>query len=59
MNDRNERAQGKQCRFLDFESTWPDCAVAVGEPHAYDEYDGGCGVARCLVTGLQRVCCRA
>lgn len=57
MNDNNENAQGKQFRLLDFEATCPDCAVAVGEPHEYDEYDGGCDVARCLVTGLQRLMC--
>lgn len=30
----------------------PDCHVQVGEPHA-----GGCDVARCLATGLQRLTC--
>jgi hypothetical protein len=36
-----------------------DCAVAVGEAHVYDEYDGGCAVAQCLVTGLQQLMCEA
>lgn len=31
----------------------PDCAVPTGAPHA-----AGCDVARCLVTGLQRLSCR-
>ncbi|GGS59751.1 hypothetical protein GCM10010171_63410 [Actinokineospora fastidiosa] len=35
----------------------PDCDVQVGEAHEYDEYDGGCDVARCLVTGHQRLMC--
>jgi len=57
MNDNNESTQDKQFRVLDFEPNCPDCAVAVGKPHEYDEYDGGCDVARCLVTGLQRLMC--
>lgn len=32
----------------------PDCAAPAGEAH-----DAGCDVARCLVTGLQRLGCRA
>jgi hypothetical protein len=55
MNNHDESAQGKQFRLLDSEATCPDCAV--GEAHEYDEYDGGCDVARCLVTGLQRPMC--
>ncbi|MBW4717355.1 hypothetical protein KZQ38_09260 [Saccharothrix sp. SC076] len=35
----------------------PDCGVAVGEAHEYDEYDGGCDIARCLATGHQRLMC--
>ncbi|MGE5829738.1 MAG: hypothetical protein ACM30G_15460 [Micromonosporaceae bacterium] len=31
----------------------PDCAVGVGQEHR-----AGCDVARCLVTGLQRLRCR-
>lgn len=56
-NDNNESAHGEQPRLLGFEATCPDCAVAVGEPHVYDECDGGCDVARCLDTGLQRLLC--
>lgn len=58
MNDDNrQNTQGAEFRVLDFEPTCPDCAVAVGEAHIYDECDGGCDVARCLVTGLQRLMC--
>ncbi|NUT99182.1 MAG: hypothetical protein HOY78_44975 [Saccharothrix sp.] len=38
-------------------SKCPDCGVAVGQPHVVDEIDGGCDIARCLVTGLQRLMC--
>lgn len=44
-------------RVLDFEPRCPDCAVAVGELHVYDENDGGCDVG--TVTGLQRLMCDA
>lgn len=60
MNENTENsAQRKEFRVLDFEQTCPDCGVGVGEAHVYDEVDGGCDVARCLVTGLQRLMCDA
>jgi hypothetical protein len=43
--------------LIDYQERCPDCAVAVGQPHIQDEVDGGCDVARCLVTGLQRLMC--
>jgi len=42
-----------------FEPYCPDCGVGVGSQHIYDEYDGGCDVARCLVSGWQRLMCDA
>jgi hypothetical protein len=64
MNDNTDNTENavhrKGFRVLDFEQTCPDCGVAVGEAHIYDEVDGGgCDVARCLVTGLQRIGCDA
>jgi hypothetical protein len=43
--------------LLDFQDRCPDCDAAVGEAHIYDEVNGGCDVARCLMTGLQRLTC--
>ncbi len=58
MSDDSENtAQRDEFPALDFQDRCPDCAVAVGEAHIYDEVDGGCDVARCLVTGLQRLMC--
>lgn len=48
-----------QRRLIDFEPNCPDCGVEVGEAHIVDPVDGGCDVARCLVTGLQRLMCDA
>ncbi|MCU1680207.1 MAG: hypothetical protein JWQ81_946 [Amycolatopsis sp.] len=56
--DNQPSAENKVSRLLDFQERCPDCAVAVGEAHPGDEYDG-CDVARCLVTGLQRLSCEA
>jgi hypothetical protein len=49
--------QRNEFRVLDFQDRCPDCDVAVGEPHIDNGVDGGCDVARCLVTGLQRLTC--
>lgn len=59
MNDSNTEnlAQPEPLRVIDYEDRCPDCDVAVGEAHIDDEVDGGCDVARCLVTGLQRLMC--
>lgn len=43
-------------RILGFEATCLDCDATVGEPHVHDE-NGGRDIARCLVTGLQRLMC--
>ncbi len=43
--------------LMDFRDRCPDCDVGVGGEHEYDEYDGGCDVAQCLVTGRQRLMC--
>lgn len=50
-------AQDKVFRILDYEATCPDCGVSVGEEHIVDPYDGGCDIAICLMTGLQRLMC--
>ncbi|MGW5053967.1 hypothetical protein [Actinokineospora sp. NPDC004072] len=42
--------------LMDYREQCPDCDVAVGEPHLSDEYNG-CDIARCLVTGHQRLMC--
>lgn len=63
MNDNIENhnaentTQRPEARLLDFQERCPDCDVPVGEAHIYDEIDSGCDVARCLVTGLQRLMC--
>ncbi|PXY18287.1 hypothetical protein [Prauserella flavalba] len=65
MNDNNTEnaestentAQPKEFRLIDYQDRCPDCDVEVGEAHIYDEVDGGCDVARCLVTGYQRLMC--
>jgi hypothetical protein len=63
MNDDTENpenpGQRNEFRVLDFQDRCPDCDVAVGEAHVNDEADGGCDVARCLVTGPQRLTCEA
>lgn len=59
MTEGENNAQRDEVRLLDFQDRCPDCDVAVGEAHVFDEYDGGCDVARCLVTGLQRLGCEA
>jgi hypothetical protein len=59
MVDANETMPGNEFTVVDVEPTCPDCAVAIGEPHLVDGRGGGCEVARCLVTGLQRVMCQA
>lgn len=43
--------------LLEFQDTCPDCGVAVGQSHLKDSVDGGCDIARCLVTGQQRLMC--
>jgi len=55
MMPRDNEPPNASFRVLDFMQQCPDCGVAVGEPHDYDEYNGGCDIARCLVTGLQRL----
>jgi hypothetical protein len=57
MTAHENHPSGAKFRVLHFTPQCPDCGVAVGEPHHYDEYDGGCDIARCLVTGLQRLMC--
>jgi hypothetical protein len=62
MNDNGDNttdnaAQPTESRLIDYQDRCPDCDVAVGEAHSYDEVNGGCDVARCLVTGLQRLSC--
>jgi hypothetical protein len=63
MNDENDTtgntAQRGEFRVLDFQDRCPDCDVPVGQAHVYDEVDGGCDLARCLMTGLQRLMCEA
>lgn len=63
MNDDNDTteitAPRSEFRVLDFLDRCPDCDVTVGQAHVGDEIDGGCDVARCLVTGLQRLMCEA
>jgi hypothetical protein len=39
--------------MTDLQTRCPDCDAESGAAH-----DGGCDVARCLVTGLQRLTCR-
>lgn len=56
MNDDTEHVDRNEFRLIKFAQTCPDCGVAVGEAHDYDEYDG-CDIAQCLVTGLQRLMC--
>lgn len=37
---------------ITYESSCPDCGAGIGKPH-----QDGCDVARCLVTGRQRLQC--
>jgi hypothetical protein len=58
MNDTPDNTdQPDARRLLDFEEKCPDCGVAVGEEHLYNEVNGGCDVARCQVNGRQRLMC--
>lgn len=58
MTDNTEGAEDcGEPRLIDFAERCPDCDVAVGEAHIHDEDDGGCDIARCLMTGLQRLTC--
>lgn len=56
-NNAENAMQRKEFRLIDYQDRCPDCDVAVGEAHIYDKVDGGCDVARCLVTGYQRLMC--
>jgi hypothetical protein len=59
MNEDNENsAQSQQLPTLGSlpHCPDPDCGVAVGKAHI-SHRQGGCDVARCLVTGLQRLSC--
>lgn len=49
--------QHQDLRLLYFAERCPDCTVEIGDEHDYNDEDGGCDVARCLVTGLQRLMC--
>jgi hypothetical protein len=56
-DDANTPAQPTEFRVLDFERNCPDCGVEVGQAHIDDDLDGGCDIARCQMTGLQRLMC--
>jgi hypothetical protein len=56
-NTTKNAAKPTQFRLIDYQDRCPDCDVAVGEAHIHDEVRGGCDVARCLVTGRQRLMC--
>jgi hypothetical protein len=59
MNEDNENsAWSRELPMLGGLPRCPDCDVAVGKAHLSHDYDG-CDVARCLVTGLQRLSCEA
>ncbi|PPK63381.1 hypothetical protein V5P93_002350 [Actinokineospora auranticolor] len=59
MNDSTTPRPGPRhrVRLHDYRRRCPDCDVPVGREHDYDEDDGGCDKAVCLVTGLQRLMC--
>jgi hypothetical protein len=40
MTEGENNAQRNEFRLLDFQDRCPDCDVAVGEAHIYDEVDG-------------------
>ncbi|GAA3040833.1 hypothetical protein [Actinokineospora globicatena] len=57
MNDNTTPTSGpgRRLRLYEYQPRCPDCDVPVGREHDYDEDDGGCDKATCLVTGLQRL----
>ncbi|KAA2253295.1 hypothetical protein F0L68_33325 [Solihabitans fulvus] len=55
--DSASETRDKVVRLLDYEATCPDCGVSVGEEHKFDPDDGGCDIAICIMTGLQRLMC--
>lgn len=55
--DPNPSPQAALPPLMSFHERCPDCRVVVGEAHEHDEHNGGCDVARCLVTGYQRLMC--
>jgi hypothetical protein len=56
--DNEQNARSQELPTLGSVPTCPDCFVAVGTAHISYDYDG-CDVARCLVTGRQRLSCEA
>jgi hypothetical protein len=56
--DNKKNARSRELPTLGSMPHCPDCGVAVGNAHISDRR-GGCDVARCLVTGRQRLSCEA
>jgi hypothetical protein len=56
--DNEQNVRSEELPTLGSLPNCPDCDVAVGTAHISYDYDG-CDVARCLVTGLQRLSCEA